>query len=294
MSFDKIKKALGKPLKFALNMHNLLLLTPFVLLSGVLNIFTEINIILSMIVFSIQLVLGIFITFLITKAYLEFIKVEKGRLKTRNLKEDFREVFLTLLASIVAIYAVVFACAIIVGVVSLLTILISSYFVAISSITGILLAMFITIVLITIPLAFFYLRASIIIGRNKLIYALKESVDLMRYNFLYSFLRILLLIVVDMVVLALFIFLPVMSVIYKIFSLIPEGFNMMSEIAQEAYIMQLFENFLVQNLFTAAIIIFLVFTGSIIINLLNTAFVSNMYLELTSKKKKSAKTAKKK
>ncbi|OYT34670.1 MAG: hypothetical protein B6U87_01685 [Candidatus Aenigmarchaeota archaeon ex4484_52] len=228
--------------------------------------------------------LGIFISFFAVKLYLNFIKKEKNRINFLSLKKDFSEIFLQLLAS-VGIYYLFF---IFIGVSALISFV---CFTAAVVKFGLLLYFFgaifgliFIISIVAIPLALFYLNYSIIIGKNKIIPALKQSIDLMKNNFLYSVSRMLVLIITNIILVLLFILIPFFYLFLKISPSLASNFAQMSKIAQQEQITQIFVNFASTNKFTAIIFILVCLFGIIIIHLLNRGFISNMYLKINKKK----------
>ena len=289
MCFDELKKAVGKPLKFAFNIKNIFFVFVLVLLSSFLNVLAEINVFLSIIVFFIRIVFSMFILFSIIKLYLNFINVEKGRITTIHLKTDFKEIFVTLLSYHLLLFLFALLYVLFGVIITLLSFMIAPF---ISVVVSILIICGSVVLLLIL----FYTNTSIIIGKNKLINAVKESIKLMKNNFMYSISRIFLLGIINIVVSILTIALPLFYVLYsKIFLLIPDDFAYMDAFAQQEYMNQLFINFASQN---AVIILGLFLWISLIItlfSLFNKGFVSSMYLQLTGKKdKKIKKTANKK
>lgn len=287
MIFKKIKKAVEKPIKFAFNLKVFLLIAPFIILTNIINVFfSKISIGASVIIFFIQFLLDIFILFFSIKMYLDFTKVERNRIKLSQLKEDFKEVLITLIGAIIGIPIIFFLSLGILGI---------FLFYFNNPLVMIFIKLFGATILILLSLSIFYLMPSIIIGKNKLINAIKESINLMKNNFLYSISRIMLLIIIQTILVFVFFVTPMLYLIYKTFT--PLNYNfflMMDKTAKNEFIYNTFLTFASENIILSIIIIILIFCGLVIIKLFINGFISNMYLDLTSKKqKKSMKKIKK-
>ena len=295
MILDKIKKTVVKPLKFAFNLKVFLLVAPFVILMIIMNLFRGTGTAVSTVVFFVQLLLGVFIVFIITKMYLDFTGVERKRIGLSQLKEDLKEVFTTLIGAIAYIYLIIIVGFSGVLIAFIFAGLINSYSAAASAVMVIATFALFALAAIFFSLSVFYLMPSIIIGRNKLMNAIKESINLMKNNLMYSISRVLLLIAIGIIGAFAFFILPAIYLTYKAFALMDiDIFLAMSKAAQEQYIHNVFITFASENIIIALVVLALIFCGSLVLRLFSTGFVCNMYMELTSKGKKKALKKKKK
>ena len=280
--FDKLKNALRKPLKFAFNLKNIFFVFVLITFSSLLNALAEINVFLALIVFFIRIIFSMFMLFFIIKLYLNSINAEKGRITTLHLKTDFKEIFVTLLCYHLMVFFFALFSLIVGGIIILLSLIIAPFI-------SVVLILLIFCAYIALFLILFYANTSIIIGKNKLINAVKESANLMKNNFIYSVSRMFLLGIINMVMFLPAIVLPLLAVFYPVFLLIPDNFIYMGDAVQQEFMNQLFIDFALQNIVLVLCLFLWISLIATLVSLFNKGFVSNMYLQLTEKKDKNIK-----